>query len=179
MNHLKILNLDPKTATTADREELQKEADKNPPDPIALNRLAVMQEQNGEFERRATTYEKLVKLIPENACVAIRLAVLDATKLNQAKKGLDLAKSAHTLAPDDPYITETLGRMVFEAHDYRYALSLLQDAACSSCAGAAGSAARSGLGLLQRGRYGQRAGLHAKGGRRPSRLPAAGRCQTI
>jgi tetratricopeptide (TPR) repeat protein len=39
-----------------------------------------------------------------------------------------LAKTAHTLAPGDPVITETLGRMIFQTRDFPYALNLLQDA---------------------------------------------------
>ena len=72
---------------------------------------------------------KWLNKAPDNARAIIRLAVLDATKLNQAQQGLDLAKKAHTLLPDDPYITEALGRMVFQTRDYPYALSLLQAAA--------------------------------------------------
>lgn len=129
LRHLKILDLDPQRATAADRAGLEKQIETDATDPVALVRLAAIEEQAGEFEKAGATYEKVIKQNPENARAMIRLAVLDSTKLNQARKGLDLAKSAHTLAPDDPYISETLGRMVFQAHDYAYALSLLQSAA--------------------------------------------------
>jgi len=129
LRHLKILDLDPQKATAADRAGLEKQIESDATDPIASVRLAAIEEQAGEFEKAGATYEKVVKQNPENARAMIRLAVLDSTKLNQARKGLDLAKNAHTLAPDDPYISETLGRMVFQAHDYPYALSLLQAAA--------------------------------------------------
>ena len=129
LRHLKILNLDPKTASAADRADLEKQIEKDSADTIALVRLAAIQERDGEFEKAAATYANVVKLSPANARAIIRLAVLDSTKLNQAQKGLDLAKTAYHLLPDDPYITETLGRMVFQARDYAFALSLLQAAA--------------------------------------------------
>jgi tetratricopeptide (TPR) repeat protein len=129
LRRLTILDLDPKTATAADRASLEKQIQADSTDPIAWAHLAAIQERDGEFERAAATYEKVMKLTPENARAILRLAVLDSNKLNQAQKGLDLAKTAHTLLPDDPDITRTLGWMVFQARDYLYALSLLQTAA--------------------------------------------------
>jgi tetratricopeptide (TPR) repeat protein len=126
--HLKILDLDPQTATPADRAGLEKQIAADPADPIALLRLAVLQERAGEFEKAAASYDKIIQQNPENARAAIRLAVLDSTKLNQAAKGLEIAKNAHALTPDDPYISETLGRMFFQARDYSHALSQLQAA---------------------------------------------------
>jgi len=129
LRHLKTLDLAPKSASAAARADLEKQIEKDSADTIALARLAAIQERDGEFDKAAATYGNVIKLNPEDARAIIRLAVLDSTKLNQAQKGLDLAKTAHNLLPDDPYITETLGRMVFQARDYRYALSLLQAAA--------------------------------------------------
>lgn len=126
---LRILELDPKTASAAERAELEEQIGKDSADPVALVRLAGIQEHDGAFEKAAATYEKEIKQTPQNARAIIRLALLDATKLNQAGKGLDLAKTAHTLAPDDPYISATLGRMLFQARDYPYARSLLEAAA--------------------------------------------------
>ena len=127
--HLGILELDPKTASAAERADLEKQIGKDSADPVALVRLAAIQEHDGEFEKAAATYEREIKQTPQNARAIIRLALLESTKLGQAQKGLDLAKSAHTLAPDDPYISETLGRMLLQAHDYPYARSLLEAAA--------------------------------------------------
>lgn len=126
---LRILDIDPKTASDADRAWLDKQIEQDSTDPIALVRLAALQERDGEFEKAAATYEKAIKQTPQNARAIIRLALLNSTKLGQAQKGLDLAKNAHTFAPDDPYISEALGRMLFQAREYPYALSLLQAAA--------------------------------------------------
>jgi len=125
---LKTLDLDPKTASAADRADLEKQIEKNPADSAALIRLGGIQERDGEFEKAGATYEKLIKQSPQNARATFRLAILDSTKLNQPQKALDLAKNAHSLAPGDPVITETLGRMIFQTRDFPYALSLLQDA---------------------------------------------------
>jgi tetratricopeptide (TPR) repeat protein len=129
LSRLKILDIVPQSASAAERAGLEKQIQKDSTDPIALMRMAAFQEHDGNFEKAAATYEKEIKQTPQDARAMIRLALLDSTKLNQARKGLDLAKTARTLAPDDPYISETLGRMLFQAHDYPYALSLLQAAA--------------------------------------------------
>ena len=129
LRHLKILDFDPQTATAAERAGLEKDIEADPSDPIALVRLAAMQERAGEFAQAAANYDTVIKQNPENARAALRLAVLDSTKLNQPAKGLEIAKNAHALAPDDPYISETLGRLLFQARDYPFALSQLQAAA--------------------------------------------------
>jgi tetratricopeptide (TPR) repeat protein len=129
LRRLKILDLDPKTATAADREDLEKQIEKDSADPMALIRLAALQERDGDFQKAGASYEKVIKISPDNARAMIRLALLDSTKLNQTQKGLELAKNAHNLAPTDPYTTEVLGRLVFQAGDFPYALSLLQSAA--------------------------------------------------
>jgi tetratricopeptide (TPR) repeat protein len=127
--YLRFLDLDPQKASAADRSDLEKQIQTDPADPIALSRMAAIEERDGDFEKAAASYEKVVKLSPEDVRATIALAVLYTTKLKQAQKGLDLAKNAHNLAPDDPYISETLGRMEFQAANYPYALSLLQGAA--------------------------------------------------
>ena len=125
---LKNLNFDPNTATPADRADFEKQPGIES-DPVALIRLAALQERDGQFEKAGATYEKLIKLSPENSRGIIRLALLDSTRLNQPQKALELAKNAYKLAPDDPAITAALGRMEFQAGDHIYALGLLQAAA--------------------------------------------------
>jgi tetratricopeptide (TPR) repeat protein len=129
LRRLKILDLDPKTASASDRASLDNQIQTDPADPIALTRLAALQERDGDFKKAAATYANVIKVSPENARAIIRLAILDSTKLNEAQKGLDLAKNAHALAPDDPYISETLGRLLFQARDYPYARTQLEAAA--------------------------------------------------
>jgi tetratricopeptide (TPR) repeat protein len=125
---LKILDFDPKTATPADRADFEKQPGIES-DPVALIRLAALQERDGQFEKAGATYEKLIKLTPENSRALVRLALLDSTRLNQPQKALELAKNAYKLAPDDPAIAAALGRMEFQAGDHKYALGLLQAAA--------------------------------------------------
>ena len=129
LRRLRILDLVPQTASAADRAGLAKQLEQEATDPIALMRMAGLEEHDGDFEKAASTYEKVIKQSPEDARAIIRLAVLESTKRNQTEKGLELAKKAHSLAPDDPSVSETLGRMLFQAHDYPYARSLLEAAA--------------------------------------------------
>jgi Flp pilus assembly protein TadD len=128
LQRLAIIAIDPATATPAQRDQLEKQVQKEPTDPIALMRLASLQERDGDAEKAAATYEAVIKRNPQNVRVLARLAQLYVNKLNQLQKGLDLAKNAHQQAPDDPYISAILGRLLFQTHDYPYALSLLQAA---------------------------------------------------
>jgi tetratricopeptide (TPR) repeat protein len=127
---LAILAIDPKTASPAVRADLEKRIAKDPADPIAMVRLAAIQERDGDVDKAAATYESAIKQNPQDARAMARLAQLYSIRLNQMQKGLALAKSANKLAPDDPFVSQILGRLVFQSHDdYPYALSLMQSAA--------------------------------------------------
>jgi tetratricopeptide (TPR) repeat protein len=129
LHRLAIIAVDPKTATPADRTLLEKEIEKEPSDPVATMRLAALQERDGELDKAAATYEGAIQKNPKDVRAAARLGQLYATKLNKPEKGMELAKNAHQQAPDDPFVSAILGRLVFQARDYPYALSLLQAAA--------------------------------------------------
>jgi len=129
LTHFRILAINPTNAAAEDRSELAAHLKDEPNDPVALACLAGIQEHDGEFAKAAATYEKAMDLIPDNARLILRLALLDSTSLNQPAKALELAKRASNLAPDDPVIAAALGRMDFQAHDYLHARDLLDSAA--------------------------------------------------
>jgi tetratricopeptide (TPR) repeat protein len=131
VRRLAIIAIDPKTATAAQRNEIETDVKKDPADPIATRRLAELQERDGEWQKAAATYEIALQQSPQDFRDMARLAQIYSTKLNQPQKAMVLAKNAYQHEPNDPYISATLGRLVFQAneHDYSYALSLLQAAA--------------------------------------------------
>src|SRR5439155_436160 len=56
----------------------------------------------------------------------INLARLYADHLNNPQKGLELARAAYKLAPDDVDVAHILGRLVLPTGQYKWALTLLQ-----------------------------------------------------
>jgi Flp pilus assembly protein TadD len=109
--------------------DLEKRVQTDPRDPVAADRLAACYEQNGALGKAAETYQLLLKLNSKDAQVMGRLAALYAERLNDREKALSLAKTAHNLAPEDPAISLMLGRLVYLERDYKWALSLIQEAA--------------------------------------------------
>jgi tetratricopeptide (TPR) repeat protein len=127
---LDVLEIDPAKATPAVVKQLQDLVQKDPQDPVPLNRLAAIQEQRGDFPKAAESLQKLIALNHENWPAMMRLARLYADHFNDLRKGRDLAKSAHDLAPpDEPEPSALLGELVYRSEDYPWSLSLLQQAA--------------------------------------------------
>jgi len=130
---LALLAIDAKTADAAARADLEKRLRETPDDPIALSRLAQIQEREGAFAKAVQTYETALKQNPQNAQILLRLAQLYSGRLSDPRKALRMARQAHTLAPDDPRTSYTLGRLVYQAadqaEDYKWAASLLEESA--------------------------------------------------
>jgi Flp pilus assembly protein TadD len=49
--------------------------------------------------------------------------------LRNPRRALELAKTAHDLAPEDAAVARTLGRLAFQAGDFKWSLSLLEESA--------------------------------------------------
>jgi tetratricopeptide (TPR) repeat protein len=126
---LALLTIDAKTADAAARADLEKRLRETPDDPVALDRLAQIQEREGAFAKAARTYETALKQNPKNALILLHLAQLYSGRLSDPRKALRMARQAHTLAPDDPWISYTLGRLVYQAEDYKWAANLLEESA--------------------------------------------------
>ncbi len=124
---LALLAIDPATATPANVEALEKRLRDNPRDPVPLNRLAAIDELHGEVDKAADAYQKLIAQNSQDWKAMIKLGRLYSGPLHQARKALDLAKSAHEIAPNDPRATAMLGELVYASGDYPWALSLLEE----------------------------------------------------
>jgi tetratricopeptide (TPR) repeat protein len=126
---LAFLSIDPEKATPAMIEDLQKRARENPHDPVPLSRLAAIAERQGDPAKAAETYQNLLQQNPKNIQAILNLAHLYAGPLKDPRQAMNLAKSAHDLAPNDPQTDALLGELAFQSGDYPWALSLLQEAA--------------------------------------------------
>jgi len=126
---LAVLAINVKTADAAAVAGLEKRLGEEPNDPMAAARLAAIYERDGAIEKAAKTYEKVLKQNPQNVRAMAKLADLYQGRLNDPRKALELAKEAHGLAPDDAHISRALGRLVYQQGDYKWALSLLEEAA--------------------------------------------------
>jgi putative PEP-CTERM system TPR-repeat lipoprotein len=128
---LAILAIDPKSSDPATQSLLEKRVAEDPADPIALVRLAGVFIRNGAPDKAIKAYQQALTQNPKNAYVLTRLAQLYSAPgaLNNPQKALEYAKDAHAAAPDDVAIAQLLGHLVCQAGDYKWAASLLQDAA--------------------------------------------------
>jgi tetratricopeptide (TPR) repeat protein len=131
VHRLALLKSNASSADPAMLAELEKRVKAEPNDPVALVRLADIQDRNGALRDAAANYESALKLNPRDVQVMLELAKLYSGPLQNLPKARELAKSAHELAPDDAQISETLGRMLFRTGDYKWSLTLLEEASRS------------------------------------------------
>jgi putative PEP-CTERM system TPR-repeat lipoprotein len=128
---LAILAIDPKSSDPATQSLLGKRVAEDPNDPIALVRLAGVFIRNGTPDKAIKAYQQALTQNPKDAYVLNRLAQLYSAPgaLNNPQKALEYAKDAHAAAPDDVSIAQLLGHLACQIGDYKWAASLLQDAA--------------------------------------------------
>jgi len=118
-----------KTADPSVLAALEKSLQQEPNDPVVAARLAKIYERGGSFDKAIAMFEKMLKLDPQNASTMGRLAQLYSSYSKDSRKALELAKNAHNLASDDPLISHVLARLAYEQKDFKWALSLYQEAA--------------------------------------------------
>jgi tetratricopeptide (TPR) repeat protein len=126
---LAVLAIDPTTANHEVVADLESKLRADPRDPIMFSRLADIHQRDGHFREAEQSYEQALKLSPQNSLMMIRLAQLVGDQLGDLPKALKLAKEAHNLAPDNPRISYSLGRLALRTGDQKWALSLIRDAA--------------------------------------------------
>ena len=101
----------------------------NPGNPGTMMLAAMLYERQDDTAKAIETYEKLIKRFPRFAVAANNLACLYMAKEGGMDRALECAKTAHEVAPQNPYITDTLGWIAYQRGDYKWALSLLAEAA--------------------------------------------------
>ncbi len=96
-------------------------------DYLAAFRLGQAHEAAGSFAKAVSAYDAAAKLNPTVAAPLAKAAVLQADKLNSLPRGLELAKAARRIAPNDPAVAGVLGRLSYRSGDFSSAAALLQE----------------------------------------------------
>lgn len=126
---LQVLATDPATADAQAVQRLEKRLTEHPDEPPVLVRIAAVREREGSWEEAAAAYEASLKVNPNLVSSLVSLAQLDSLRLNKTQEGLELARQAHNLSPQNPTITHVAGKLAYQAADYQWAYSLLHESA--------------------------------------------------
>jgi tetratricopeptide (TPR) repeat protein len=94
-------------------------------DTVCLLERGVIEEQMKDYSAARDTYEKVLKAQPNAIGALNNLALLYAEHLGQLDKGCQLAEKARQLQPNNAYIADTLGWILYRRGDYVRALNLL------------------------------------------------------
>lgn len=125
---LDLLNIRTTEITAAAKPAIDQALAERPDDPIALLRLAALHEREGKVDLAIGALESALKVNTHNVNILLNLARLH-DQADHSAKALEYAKEARKLAPDDPAVAQSLGRLAFDNGDYPWAASLLQEAA--------------------------------------------------
>jgi tetratricopeptide (TPR) repeat protein len=131
-HHLAVLDGTDTSGKPLSREALEKLSAENPNDPVVLAHLGAQYERDGAAEKAIALYQRALKANRKNTQVLLKLAQYYSH--NDATQAIDLAKEAHSLAPYDTQVNRLLGRLVLDAGDYNWSVSLLQEAARNTTA---------------------------------------------
>jgi tetratricopeptide (TPR) repeat protein len=101
----------------------------HPNDAISQLRLGEAYEKQGALDKAAAALEEAVKLNPRLASAITKLAKLYAGPLHNKDKALAYAKKARELTPGDPQVTSVLGRVAYQAGNFAWSYTLLQETA--------------------------------------------------
>lgn len=126
---LALLNINTASGGANVMAHLEDALKQHPNDPVLLSRIGALQEQAGDAEKAADTYQTALKHNPDAVHIMASLARLYATSLNEPDKALSLANDAHKLAPNNAEVNAVLGHLTFRTGDPFWALSLLENAA--------------------------------------------------
>ena len=121
---LAVLSASPSAASVAKLEAAVKV---EPSDYLAVFRLGQAYEAAGRFDKAAASFETATKLNPTIAAPLLKAAILYGDKLGNASKGLEAAKAARKIAPNDPAVAGVLGRLSYRNGDFASAAALLQE----------------------------------------------------
>lgn len=122
------LDQNPKELTAAE-SNVQNELKSNPEYVPALMAAAALQAQHGEVKPAIETYTDTLRRFPDFAPAQKHLAALYVREPSTVALAYDLATKARKALPDDPELSELLGRLSYEKKEYPRAIQLLQETA--------------------------------------------------
>jgi tetratricopeptide (TPR) repeat protein len=126
---LSILAIPAGTANATVRTELENYLHQSPKDPVALTRLAEVQQREGAVDQAVKTYEQALADNPSYAPAMRDLALLYGQLSTDTPKAYELVTKAHEAFPDDAAITKTLGILSYRRAFYPQSVQLLKEAA--------------------------------------------------
>jgi tetratricopeptide (TPR) repeat protein len=115
---LAVLAIPAGTANATVRTELENYLRENPNDPVALTRLAEVQQRERAVDQAVKTYEKVVADNPAYAPAMRQLALLYGRLSTDSAKAYELVTKAHQAFPDDAAIAKTLGILSYRRGFY-------------------------------------------------------------
>jgi tetratricopeptide (TPR) repeat protein len=124
-----LIKLDPAVANPEVLALLEKRLTERPDDPVAALRLSSLLLSRGEADRAIRICEQALKANPNAVRLLVQLAEMYSRHRRDPKRAIEYAQEARKLAPEDPLVAYSLGRVAFESQDHGWAYSLLQDAA--------------------------------------------------
>src|SRR6185312_7669199 len=128
---LAVLTVDTQNPTEGARQTLESYLRQQPKDPVALTRLARLQQRGGLADQAIDTYRKAVDADSSFAPALRDLALLYAARPADEAKAFEIAAKARQAYPDDPELAKTLGVLNFQRGLYPQAVELLNQAAGS------------------------------------------------
>ncbi len=126
---LAVLALPAVATNAAAIAALEKRTTEQPEDVVAWSRLGKAYQATGKSEQAATAWQNALRANPECVPALLDLASLYAGSLQQARKGLELVKTANKLEPENFQATRLNGWLSFQTGNYPLALELLRQAA--------------------------------------------------
>jgi tetratricopeptide (TPR) repeat protein len=128
---LAVLTIDTQRPTEAARTTLESFLKQQPRDPVALTRLARLQQRDGSADQAIDTYRKAIDADPLFAPALRDLALLYAARAADESKAFEMAAKARQAYPDDAELAKTFGILNFRRGLYPQSVELLNQAAGS------------------------------------------------
>ena len=125
---LTALDGNPKELMAAEID-VQKELKSNSEYVPALMAEATLLAQRDQIKPATEMYNDILRRLPDFAPAQKRLATLYAQDPSTVAAAYDLATKARKTLPDDPELSELLGRFSYEKKEYPRAIQLLQESA--------------------------------------------------
>jgi tetratricopeptide (TPR) repeat protein len=93
----------------------------------ALLQIGQIHQQAQRWDEARDAYEKLIAFQPEFAPALNNLAYLYSEHYKHIEKASRMAERARKIRPDDPYVADTLGWILYKQGQYPRALGLVQE----------------------------------------------------
>ncbi len=113
-------------------ESLTQRLKESPGDVVSRTRLAGMQEAAGQFKEAAANYEEALKGNAGLVEAMVSLSRLYGGPLQNPAKATEFARRARSLEGKNPAAARVLGEALLREGDFRYAATLLQEAATAA-----------------------------------------------